>query len=123
MSIYEEPYTIKSVLDDCRTSYSAPGAVYGVDLEALGRRLSAIPIHKVRRQKIMFNLFYEEVIVTADKDFGVSFTSLLLTLAHYKIINDSKSLRLEEFLRRRWRMQKVEDQVKRNTVKGFFLTL
>ena len=87
----------------------------------------------------MFTLFFEECLVSADKDYGVSFDSVLLILAHYKIINDNKSLRyvfflpfrftnadfkrLEEYLRRRYRLQRVEEQVQRNVVTNFFLTL
>jgi hypothetical protein len=69
------------------------------------------------------NIFYEEVLVSADPDRGVEFNSLLMILAHYKVINDNKSLRLEEFLRRRARLQRVEEAVRRNVVVGFFDTL
>lgn len=124
MRIYDEKHSIKSILDDVRTDLpDGKGIVAGVDIDALNQRLATLPIHKVRRQRHVFNLFYEEVMVTADKENGVAFTSVLLILAHYKIIDDTKSLKLEEFLRRRWRMQKVEDQVRRNTVTDFFLTL
>ncbi|KAH0238235.1 calcium channel-like protein subunit Cch1, partial [Aureobasidium melanogenum] len=63
------------------------------------------------------------VLVSADPDRGVEFNSLLMILAHYKVINDNKSLRLEEFLRRRARLQRVEEAVRRNVVVGFFDTL
>jgi hypothetical protein len=69
------------------------------------------------------NTFYEEVLVSADPDRGIAFNALLMILAHYKVINDSKSLRLEEFLRRRARLQRVEEAVNRNIVVGFFDTL
>ena len=39
------------------------------------------------------NMFYEEVLVSADPDRGISFNTLLMILAHYKVINDNKSLR------------------------------
>lgn len=39
------------------------------------------------------NIFYEEVLVSSDPDRGVQFTSLLMILAHHKVINDNKSLR------------------------------
>lgn len=76
---------------------------------------------RARRQRL--NTFYEEVLVSADPDRGISFSVCLMILAHYKVIVDSKSLRLEEFLRRRARLQRVEEAVRRNTVIGFFDTL
>jgi hypothetical protein len=69
------------------------------------------------------NTFYEEVLVSADPDRGIAFGALLMILAHYKVINDSRSLKLEEFLRRRARLQRVEEAVNRNVVVGFFDTL
>ena len=39
------------------------------------------------------NTFYEEVLVSSDPDRGIQFTSLLMILAHHKVINDNKSLR------------------------------
>lgn len=69
------------------------------------------------------NIFYEEVLVSADLDRGISFTSCLMILAHYNVISDNKSLRLEEFLRRRARLQRVEEAVRRNIVIGFFDTM
>ncbi|KAI5776754.1 Ion transport protein-domain-containing protein [Geopyxis carbonaria] len=131
MRIYEEPFTVHSILDDVRVDSNAvkginrqqSGIVHGIDLEALNRRINQIPIHKIRRQRHMFTLFFEECLVSANKDLGVSFESVLLILAHYKIINDNKSLRLEEYLRRKYRLQRVEEQVQRNCVTNFFLTL
>jgi hypothetical protein len=69
------------------------------------------------------NTYYEEVLVSADPDPGIEFGALLMILAHYKVINDNRSLKLEEFLRRRARLQRVEEAVNRNVVVGFFDTL
>ncbi|KAA8897863.1 Ion transport protein-domain-containing protein [Sphaerosporella brunnea] len=113
MGIYEEP----------TKGLTTGSVVHGIDLEALNRRIAKIPIHKIRRQRHTFTLFYEECLVSADKAYGVRFESVLLILAHYKVINDNKSLRLEEYLRRRHRLQRVEEQVQRNIVTSFFLTL
>jgi hypothetical protein len=68
-------------------------------------------------------LFFEECLVSADKDYRVSFGSVLLILAHRKIINNNKSLRLEGYQWRRYRQQRVKQQVQRNCIVNFFLTL
>lgn len=125
MSIYEYPHRIPDILDDIRVdpSTTGEGIIEGIDLDALNKRLSRINIHAIRRRRHQFKLFFEECLVSADKDYGVSFESVLLILAHYKIINDNKSLRLEEYLRRRYRLQRVEEQVQRNCVTNFFQTM
>jgi len=117
MRIYEDPFTVHSILDDCRvdpnsTKGLAKGSVvHGIDLEALNRRIAKIPVHKIRRQRHTFTLFFEECLVSADKDYGVSFESVLLILAHYKIINDNKSLRFVFTLEATVRIYMVADFV------------
>ena len=123
MSIYDDKFHIKRIMEECKTDRIGPGVVSGIDLAKLNRHLSEMPVREYQERRHRFNLFYEEVLVMADRELGVSFTSVLLILAHHKIIDDHKSLKLDEFLRRRWRMQRVEDQVKRNTVTDFFLTI
>jgi hypothetical protein len=64
---------------------------------------------------------------------GISFTRMLLMLAHYKFIDDNKALgyarihdadsRLDDFLRRRAKLVRVTDRVREKTVRGFFQTM
>ncbi|KAL2003963.1 hypothetical protein VTN02DRAFT_1482 [Thermoascus thermophilus] len=128
MRIYDGEFTIGSILDRCRVSRGDPlrrdaRVVDGVDLDKLARIVNRIPVDTIRSRRQRLNAFYEEVLVSVDPERGISFTACLMILAHYNVINDSKSLRLEEFLRRRVRLQRVEEAVRRNTVIGFFDTL
>ena len=130
MRIYEGDHTVRSILEDCsidpRDSFQVHTAgriVHGVDLDKLNNRLKSIPVRDIRKRRQKMNVFYEEMMVTADPDRGISFTSTLMILAHYNVIDDSKSLRLEEFLKRRARLQRVEESIRRNIVKGFFDTM
>jgi len=98
MRIYDGEFTVGSILERCRVSRresSRPDvrAVDGVDLDELGRIVSRIPVDTIRSRRQRLNIFYEEVLVSADPDRGISFTTCLLILAHYNVINDSKSLR------------------------------
>ena len=130
MRIHEGDYTVRSILEDCsidpRDSFQVHTAgriVHGVDLDKLNNRLKSMPVEDIRKKREIMNVFYEEMMVTADPDRGISFTSTLMILAHYNVIEDSKSLRLEEFLKRRARLQRVEESIRRNIVKGFFDTM
>ena len=100
-----------------------PSGDIEIDIKKLNRRLAELPVEQIRRRRARMNTFYEEVLVSADPDRGISFNTLLMILAHYKVISDNKSLKLEEFLRRRARLQRVEEAVNRNIVVGFFDTL
>ena len=97
-----------------------PGVVHGVDLARLNHELSKIDVGDIRRRRERMEIFYQEIMVSADPDRGINFTTCLMILAHYNVISDSKSLRLEEYLRRRARLQRVEEEVRRRVVKGFF---
>ncbi|EEQ28724.1 calcium channel subunit Cch1 [Microsporum canis CBS 113480] len=121
MRIYEGDFTVGRILEDCRVNVreseiSHSRSVGELDLQKLMLRLSHLPVAEIRKRRARLNAFYEEVLVSADPERGISFTSCLMILAHYNVITDSKSLRLEEFLRRRARLQRVEEAVRRNVV-------
>ncbi|KAI0913170.1 Ion transport protein-domain-containing protein [Ustulina deusta] len=132
MKIYEHEDSVSRILEDVRGNDQGPGRhasiatasdLSGVDIRKLNERLALIDVEGVRERRRRYNIFYEEVMVSADPDRGISFTTVLMIMAHYNIISDSKSLRLEEFLRRRARLQRVEEEVNRRIVLGFFDTL
>lgn len=128
MNIYEGDLSVGRILEDCQVdprtpAAEQPGVVHGVNLAKLNRRLNIIDVKEIRRRRARLERFSQEVLVGADPDRGITFTSCLMILAHYNVINDSKSLRLEEFLRRRYRLQRVEEEVQRRVVINFFDTL
>jgi hypothetical protein len=103
MRIYDADDSVRSILEDVRSGGDVParhmsiagGSQYqaGIDLDKLNRRLATIDVAKVRERRRRFNIFFEEVMVSADPERGISFTTVLMILAHYNIINDSKCLR------------------------------
>lgn len=102
MRIYTYENSIRSILEDIRSdavppsrhgSMSTTSVLGGIDIKRLNARLNEIDIAAVRERRRKYNIFYEEVMVSADPDKGISFTTVLMILAHYNIINDSKSLR------------------------------
>ncbi|KAI1137981.1 Ion transport protein-domain-containing protein [Hypoxylon sp. FL0543] len=131
MRIYDAEDSVHQILEDVRddetsmrhSSIATGSNLGGVNIQRLNERLDQIDVQKVRDRRRRFNIFYEEVMVSADPIQGISFTTVLMIMAHYKIISDSKSLRLEEFLRRRARLQRVEEEVRRRIVVGFFDTV
>ncbi|ORY62291.1 calcium-channel protein cch1 [Pseudomassariella vexata] len=132
MRIYDAEDSVRQILEDVRSdmkpqarhsSITSSSVLSSVDVHKLNSRLAQVDVYKVRERRRRFNIFFEEVMVSADPDKGISFTTVLMVLAHYNIISDSKSLRLEEFLRRRARLQRVEEEVRRRVVLGFFDTL
>lgn len=100
MRIYDGDFTVGSLIADCSVSQRAselpvegPKAPVEIDLKKLNRRLAELPVREIRQRRWRMNRFYEEVLVSADPDRGIRFNDLLMILAHYKVINDNKSLR------------------------------
>ncbi|POS87603.1 hypothetical protein EPUL_000935 [Erysiphe pulchra] len=128
MRIYPPEHSIHRILKDVRQNTAreistTTGKHSEVNLKELNRRISMIDTEAVKRARNQFSMFFEEIMVSADVDRGISFTTVLMVLAHYKVIRDNKSLKLEEFLRRRARLQRVEEEVRRRIVLGFFDTM
>jgi hypothetical protein len=104
MRIYDSEDSVRQILEDVghdtantrhmsMTSATTGAGNSGVDLGKLNERLSRIDVDRVRERRRRFNIFYEEVMVSADPDKGISFTSVLMIIAHYNVISDSKSLK------------------------------
>ncbi len=128
MHIYDDEHSVNSILEYCRDNTrgtdSPAGVVHGIDLARLNERIRSINVPEIRRRRKQLETFCTEIFISANADDrGVNFTSCLMILAHYNVILDSKSLRLEEFLRRRARLQLVEEEMRRRVVRGFFDTM
>jgi hypothetical protein len=131
MRIYDGDFSVRNLIEDCkvqpkRTSQlpldgPSSGPVE-IDLAKLNRRLAELPVDEIRARRARMNQFYEEVMASVDPDRGIEFNTLLMIIAHYKIIDDSKALKIDEFVRRRARLQIVEETMHRNIVQGFFDT-
>lgn len=101
MGIYDGDYSVRNILDDCqvksrdfpRSSIRSGRVVEGIDLDMLNERLSTIPVAEIRRRRARMNIFHQEVLTSADHDRGISFNALLMILAHYNVISDTKNLR------------------------------
>lgn len=103
MRIYTYENSVRQILEDVSHEVQPPSRHASIatsaalnteiDIKSLNRRLNEIDVLTVRERRRRYNLFYEEVMVSADPDKGISFTTVLMILAHYNIINDSKSLR------------------------------
>jgi hypothetical protein len=101
MRIYSQENSVRRILEDVQSqptsgrilSMASASSATGVNLKALNKRLAKIDAAEVRRSRARYNLFFEEVMVSADVDRGISFTTVLMILAHYNVISDNKSLK------------------------------
>lgn len=102
MRIYDQNDSVQQILEDVRgedarsirhaSIVSQNQLSTGLDLKKLNDRIAQIDMARVRYRRQRFARFYEEIKTQADPDHGISFTKVLMTLAHYNIITE-KSLK------------------------------
>jgi hypothetical protein len=64
-----------------------------VDVVKLSRAINAIDLTEVRRRKHLYNRLYHEAMIESERERGISFSNMLVLLAHYRLIDDDKALR------------------------------
>jgi len=65
----------------------------GLSLIKLDAILSRIDFDVIRQRRQTYEHLYWEACVTDDYGKGISFTSMLLLLCHYKLIDDEQALK------------------------------
>lgn len=65
---------------------------HGLDLRLLNAAISRIDYEDIRRRRKLFNRLYHEAIIANQHKKGISFTDMLLLLAHHKLIVDHEAL-------------------------------
>ncbi|EGG06060.1 uncharacterized protein MELLADRAFT_48591 [Melampsora larici-populina 98AG31] len=104
------------------TSRFSPHAP-GLDLHELNARLSFLDPTETKARRNLFNHLYQEALMSEKPGRGLSFTGMMLLLAHRKLIEDDQGLQLEELLQRKTKKEKVADLVNFDRVQGLFRTL
>lgn len=66
--------------------------VDGVDLDTLNANLDNIDRATIKRRKELYNRLYHEARISYEPGKGISFTNMLLLLAHHKLIEDREAL-------------------------------
>ncbi|KAE8227194.1 hypothetical protein CF319_g297 [Tilletia indica] len=92
--------------------------VEGVDVKKLRNALTSLNTAEIRRRKARFNRLYHDALLQDEDEKGLSFTEMLILLARYKLIDESQSLEVEELIERRLQMERVEDSINLERVRG-----
>lgn len=63
-----------------------------VDLHQLNKVLNTIDYSAIRKRRALYNRLYHEASISHQQGKGISFTNMLLMLAHHKLIVDREAL-------------------------------
>ncbi|EEB93583.1 hypothetical protein MPER_07733, partial [Moniliophthora perniciosa FA553] len=94
--IYPTEWNIPNIVAACRDtsgsepSWSRPRVHEGVDLTKLERALNTIDYMAIRKRKAVYSRLYHEATI-AHRGEGISFTKMLILLAHHKLIVDHEA--------------------------------
>ncbi|WVQ85091.1 hypothetical protein IAT38_007255 [Cryptococcus sp. DSM 104549] len=94
-----------------------------VDVNKVTAQISQIDYHQVRQRRHLFSRLYNEARISEEPGRGISFTAILMMLAHYKMIDDEKALQLDDLLMRRAKTERVTDLVNLDRVRGLLRTI
>ncbi|KAF8465445.1 Ion transport protein-domain-containing protein, partial [Russula ochroleuca] len=123
--IYPADFSVRNILASCRDATDPdlkwrPGtrSSHGLDLRLLSVAISRIDYEDIRRRRRLFSRLYHEAIITHQHKKGVSFTDMLLLLAHHKLIVDHEALGLKELVIRTGTNKLVNDLVDLDRVRS-----
>ncbi|TFK38523.1 high-affinity cell membrane calcium channel [Crucibulum laeve] len=127
--IYPTEYSIPNVMAACvpdpeGDQPSSPRRVrFGIDLDKLNRVLSTIDYSSIRKRKAVYSRLYHEAIITHQQGLGMSFTDMLMLLAHHKLIVDAEALVLKDLVVRTETNKLVTDLVNLDRVRSLLKTI
>ncbi|KAJ7487241.1 Ion transport protein-domain-containing protein [Mycena galericulata] len=126
--IYPTEFSIPNIQAKCKPSsdsqYASPGRIVaGIDLNKLDKALKEIDYTAIRKRRAVYSRLYHEASITHHHGRGISFTEMLLLLAHHKLIVDRDALVLEDLVVRTETNKLVTDLVNLDRVRSLLKTI
>jgi hypothetical protein len=93
--IYPVEYSTPNIMaasKDTRDSAWSAKVVDGIDLNKLQKVLDGVDYAAIRRRRNLYSRLYHEASISHQQGRGISFTDMLLLLAHHKLIVDRDAL-------------------------------
>ncbi|KAH9024879.1 Ion transport protein-domain-containing protein, partial [Lactarius pseudohatsudake] len=125
--IYPTEFSVQNILATCTDKgdhdYPDNKSTHGVNLRSLNTTLSTIDYAAIRRRRKLYSRLYHEAIITHQHGKGISFTNMLLLLAHHKLIVDKEALVLKDLVVRTGTNGLVTDLVNLDRVRSMLKTI
>ncbi|KAI9570096.1 Ion transport protein-domain-containing protein [Boletus coccyginus] len=94
--VYPSQYSTASILAACQDKSKKDNRTGGVHVRKLNKLLNKIDFGVIRKRRAVYMRIYHEAGVMYYRGKGISFTDMLVLLAHHKLINDREALGLKE---------------------------
>jgi len=119
--IYPVDFSIRNLVSACKADPKAK--VPGLDLEKLRLILNDIDYKEIRKRRATYCRIYQEASISYEPGLGISFTNMLLLLAHHKLIVDADALVLQDLVARTETNKLVTDLVNLDRVRSLLKTI
>ncbi|KAF8548118.1 hypothetical protein OG21DRAFT_1489654 [Imleria badia] len=90
--IYPSHYSTASILAACHDKSNKNSKTGGINLRKLNKLLNKIDFRMIRRRRAVYMRIYHEANAMYYQSKGISFTEMLVLLAHHTLINDREAL-------------------------------
>ncbi|KAH0835701.1 Ion transport protein-domain-containing protein [Lanmaoa asiatica] len=94
--VYPPEYSTASILAACQDKSERGNKTGGIHVRKLNKLLNKIDFGAIRRRRAVYMQIYHEANVMFYRSGGISFTDMLVLLAHHKLIDDREALGLKE---------------------------
>ncbi|KAF8509855.1 Ion transport protein-domain-containing protein [Hysterangium stoloniferum] len=121
--IYPTGYQIKSLVANAKTTEESnpqDSSLFApeLDLRKLQLILMTLDTQSIRQRRMLYNRLYHETRLSFERGKGISFTNMLLMLAHNKLITDKEALSVKDILARQEITRMVSDAVNMDRVES-----
>ncbi|KAF8882238.1 Ion transport protein-domain-containing protein [Infundibulicybe gibba] len=127
VKVYPTEYSIPNIMASCQTSSPEQAlssrVVAGIDIHKLSNCLNGIDFSSIRKRRAIYSRLYHEASISHHQGRGISFTGMLLLLAHHKLIVDREALVLKDLVVRTETNKLVTDLVNLDRVRSLLKTI
>ncbi|KAL7278048.1 hypothetical protein ACG7TL_008012 [Trametes sanguinea] len=125
--IYPAEFSVGNIMayaKDPQGRHSLPDKIVeGYDFNKVEHILSGLDRAAIKRRKNLYNRLYHEARISHEPGKGISFTNMLLLLAHHKLIVDREALVLKDLVVRTETNKLVTDLVDFDRVQSLLLMI
>ncbi|KLO12110.1 hypothetical protein SCHPADRAFT_875932 [Schizopora paradoxa] len=123
--IYPSEFGIRQLLQASEASSDSWRSVVveGIDINKLNKLLGSVDNAKIRKRRAVYSRLYHEAMISQEPGKGISFTNMLLMLAHHKLIDDREALVLKDLVTRTEINKFVNDLVNLDRVRSLLKTI
>jgi hypothetical protein len=90
--VYPSQYSTASILAACQDKSRKGNKTGGIHVRKLNKLLNKIDFGVIRKRRAVYMRIYHEANVMYYRGKGISFTDMLVLLAHHKLIDDREAL-------------------------------